>query len=162
MSLETREMRVAIFPKIQSPCPYKSQLAAVMDGDMCRMCKRQVFDLTDMDDDGRVAFMAGCTDEVCVSYRIPFRPAIAAAVMAVSTMAPMAAAAEEPTFDIVVGGIRNPGQAEFVQVPADRKLPALPVVYEDADKAAPPAAARPAAAAKPEQPRAVTEAPAQP
>ena len=139
---------MAIFPKIQSPCPYKSQLAAVMDGDMCRMCKRQVFDLSDMDDAGRVAFMAGCTDEVCVSYRIPLRPALAAAALAVSAMAPMAAAAQEQLPDIIVGGIRNPGQAEFVQIPADRKLPTLPVVYEDAGKA-PTASTHPADRAKP-------------
>ncbi|MEO7687838.1 MAG: hypothetical protein ABIS51_01025 [Sphingomonas sp.] len=123
---------MAMFPKIDSPCPYKSRLASVMDGDMCRMCKRQVFDLTEMRDEDRVAFMAGCTaDEVCVSYRIPLRPALAAAAMAVSALAPMAAAAQEQEMDIVVGGVRAPTHATFVTVAANHKAPALPVVYED-------------------------------
>ena len=34
---------MAIFPKIQSPCPYKGNLSDIMDGDLCRLCKRQVF-----------------------------------------------------------------------------------------------------------------------
>ncbi|HEV2866777.1 MAG TPA: hypothetical protein VGX37_09690, partial [Allosphingosinicella sp.] len=83
-----------LFPKIQSPCPYTSQLASIMDGDVCRMCKRQVFDLTDMADGDRVAFLSGCRDEVCVSYRL--RPALAAAALAASMVAlPAAAAAQE-------------------------------------------------------------------
>ena len=124
---------MAMFPKIDSPCPYKSRLASVMDGDMCRMCKRQVFDLTDMRDEERIAFMAGCPgDEVCVSYRIPLRPALAAAALAVSALAPMAAAAQEQEMDIIVGGVRNPGHAAFVTVAANHAAPALPVVYEDA------------------------------
>jgi hypothetical protein len=31
---------MASFPKIQNPCPYQDNLAAIMDGDMCRMCRR--------------------------------------------------------------------------------------------------------------------------
>jgi hypothetical protein len=131
----TREMHMAVFPKIDSPCPYKSNVAAVMDGDMCRMCKRQVFDLSDMRDEERIAFMAGCTeDEVCVSYRIPLRPALAAAAMAVSVMAPMAAAAQEDYVDIVVGGVRAPKHAVFAPA-TSHAAPALPVVYEDGGKA---------------------------
>ena len=123
---------MAMFPKIDSPCPYKSMLASVMDGDMCRMCKRQVFDLTEMRDEDRVAFMAGCTaDEVCVSYRIPLRPALAAAAMAVSVLAPMAAAAQEQEMDIIVGGVRAPAHATFVPIAVNHAAPALPVVYED-------------------------------
>ena len=36
---------MAVFPKVQSPCPYKGQLSEIMDGDTCRLCNRQVFDL---------------------------------------------------------------------------------------------------------------------
>ena len=86
---------MAIFPRIQSPCPYKGDLASVMDGDMCRMCERPVFDLSFMSDDERMAFLAGCTGEVCVSYRIPFRPALAAAAMAAALALPSAAAAQD-------------------------------------------------------------------
>jgi predicted Fe-S protein YdhL (DUF1289 family) len=141
---------MAFFPKIQSPCPYKSRLASVMDGDFCRMCERQVFDLTEMSDTERSAFMAGCGEEVCVSYR--FGPAIAAAALAAAAV-PTAAAAQDlgpavpsaasiaastdaiaalDDVEIMVGGIKDPANAEFVEAPADRTIPELPVVYEDA------------------------------
>ena len=77
-----------IFPRIQSPCPYKSNLAAVMDGDLCRTCNRNVFDLTAMDDGERLAFLAGCEEEVCVSYRIPVRAAFTAAALAAADFGP--------------------------------------------------------------------------
>ena len=132
---------MAFFPRIQSPCPYKSQLAFVMDGDMCRMCKRQVFDLSDWSDDERRTFLAGCSTEVCVSYRLPM--AAAAAVAALSL--PSAAAAqsgvaavqepaiqyEEPAIYITVGGIKDPGRAEFVEIADQSSTPELPVTYDD-------------------------------
>jgi predicted Fe-S protein YdhL (DUF1289 family) len=141
-----------LFPKIQSPCPYQTRLAAVMDGDFCRMCERQVFDLTALSDGERRAFMAGCADEVCVSYRLPVRAAMAAAALAAATIAPAAAAqdisppvqtetetaaAEEIAADdlsvgvIIVGGIKDPANAEFVELPEDESVPELPAVYED-------------------------------
>ena len=86
---------MAIFPKIQSPCPYKGNLSDLMDGETCRLCKRQVFDLTNMTDGERVAFMKSCTSEVCVSYKFPVRPVLAAAVVAAAVAAPLAAAACE-------------------------------------------------------------------
>jgi hypothetical protein len=148
---------MAIFPKIQSPCPYKSNLASVMDGDMCRMCERQVFDLSFMTDGERMAFLAGCTGEVCVSYRIPFRPALAAAAMAAALALPSAAAAQDQAppaaeasieameaaeaeaaiadaqmeMEIFVGGIKDLDKLEFVEDPADGAIPELPIVYED-------------------------------
>ena len=129
---------MAIFPKIQSPCPYKSNLAAVMDGDMCRMCKRQVFDLTEMRDEERVAFMQACVGEVCVSYRLPIRPAFAAVAFAASTVAmPTAAAAQDDSYDIVVGGVRDLHNVKYVEVAADKAVPELPALYEDAATARP-------------------------
>jgi predicted Fe-S protein YdhL (DUF1289 family) len=136
---------MAIFPKIQSPCPYKSNLAAIMDGDMCRMCKRQVFDLTDMRDEERVAFMQACVGEVCVSYRLPIRPALAAVAFAASAVAmPMAAAAQDDSYDIVVGGVRDLHNVKYVEVAADKAVPELPAVYEDAPAARPARAVTPA------------------
>lgn len=85
-----------MFPKIQSPCPYKSEVAAALDGEYCRICKRSVFDLSAMTDGERVAFLAGCEEEVCVSYRVPLRPAIAAAALAAAAMSVPAAAQEVP------------------------------------------------------------------
>jgi predicted Fe-S protein YdhL (DUF1289 family) len=132
-----------LFPKVQSPCPYKSQLSAVMDGDFCRMCERKVFDITDWSDGERTAFLAGCQEEVCVSYRLPFRAAVTALAAAAAAMPGVAAAqdaavpaameiAETIPDDVVVivGGITDPANAEFVQV-TDQVAPDLPVVYED-------------------------------
>jgi predicted Fe-S protein YdhL (DUF1289 family) len=141
-----------MFPKIQSPCPYKSDLAAVMDGDFCRMCKRQVVDLSDWSDGERVAFLAGCAEEVCVSYRLPLREMIAAATLASLAAAPAAAAngaeghesglslqamaemardvAEMPESYVMVGGIQDPSRVEFAGA-EDLTVPELPVVYED-------------------------------
>lgn len=137
---------MALFPKIQSPCPYKNNLASVMDGDMCGMCKRRVVDLTAMTDGQRIAFMQSCKEEVCVSYSV--RPALAAAALAVAAVtAPTAALActDNSMIEIVVGGIKDVNNVKYVRYaddPADRATPALPVVYDDkpADKA--PAAPR--------------------
>src|SRR5215471_12781011 len=136
---------MALFPKIQSPCPYLDRLSSIMDGDVCRVCKREVFDLTGMSDGERVAFMKGCAGEVCVSYKIPARWAAAAlAVAAVST--PVAATACGDITEVVVtaGGIKDPANASYVHVPDDKSAPNLPVVYEDkqAGAAQPPAADR--------------------
>ncbi|HEV2816933.1 MAG TPA: hypothetical protein VGW40_06910 [Allosphingosinicella sp.] len=150
---------MAFFPKIQSPCPYKSRLSTVMDGDFCRMCKRNVFDLTGMTDGERRALIAGCSDEICVSYRL--RPAIAAAALAaalptaaaaqdlgpaVPDAAAIAAAATEiaalDQMEIFVGGIKDLANVQYVEDEADSAIPELPVVYVDAParQAAAPAA----------------------
>jgi predicted Fe-S protein YdhL (DUF1289 family) len=123
---------MAIFPKIDSPCPYKNQLASIMDGDYCRMCKRNVVDITEMSDGERVAFLKGCKDEVCVSYRLPIRPVLAAAVVIAAAVTPVAAAACEATevVTITMGGIKDPANAKYVQHPADSNVPVLPIVYE--------------------------------
>jgi len=128
---------MAIYPKIQSPCPYKGQLSEILDDEVCRLCKRQVFDLTAMSDGERVAFMQGCTEEVCVTYRFPVRPALAAAmIVAVSVVAPTAVAAcsdvTEMAETVVVGGIKDPAHVQYVKDTADGAVSALPVVYETA------------------------------
>lgn len=147
---------MAMFPKIQSPCPYKSDLSAVMDGDFCRMCRRNVVDLTAWSDAERVSFLASCETEVCVSYRLPLRPALAAAAMVAAMAALPAAAQDAPVaavaatdvsadvpvaedYDIIVGGIKDPRNVTFVEDAADASMPALPVVYEDAQPVKAPA-----------------------
>src|SRR3569832_2468945 len=117
---------MAIFPKIQSPCPYKDNLAAIMDGDLCRLCKRQVTDLTAMSDDQRMAFMAGCTEEVCVSYRLPIRVAAAVAMAA-------AAAAQEVTNENKDNNNKNQTKNKNVKVADDAPQAGaeLPVVYDE-------------------------------
>lgn len=122
---------MAVFPRIQSPCPYKGDMAAIMDGDMCRLCKRQVFDLTDMGDDDRVAFIRGCTEPVCVSYRLPRGLALAAALATAAAVTPLAAAAECPEVSPIIsigGGITDLTDVEYVELAPD--APDLPVVYE--------------------------------
>jgi predicted Fe-S protein YdhL (DUF1289 family) len=130
---------MAIFPKIQSPCPYIDQRASIMEGESCRMCKRQVFDLTHMSDGERVAFMKSCSGEVCVSYKFPVRPALAAAALAVAAIAmPTAAAACDPTeVEVWMGGIKDPANVQYVQSPVASTIPELPVVYESPSKAKP-------------------------
>jgi predicted Fe-S protein YdhL (DUF1289 family) len=132
---------MALFPKVQSPCPYKGALSDIMDGDICRLCKREVFDLTAMTDGERVQFLSTCEGEVCVTYAFKLRPAVAAAALAASTIAlPLAAqeappAAEEVGHDdeweIMVGGIKDTKNVEIVEDASDAKLADLPVEYED-------------------------------
>jgi predicted Fe-S protein YdhL (DUF1289 family) len=121
------EYAMALFPKIQSPCPYQGDLSAIMDGDMCRLCKRQVFDLTAMSDGQRVAFMKSCSGEVCVSYRLPVAVAAAALALAI----PTAAAAQVEVVVISGGGIKDLSRVEYIHVPDDKAVPPLPVVYDD-------------------------------
>ena len=126
---------MAVFPKIQSPCPYKGPLAEIMDGDICRLCKREVVDLTAFNDAERLAFLSGCAEEVCVSYRIPLRVAAAAALAVATLGAPAMAAAQELDLEeeaIVVGGIKDPANVEYI-VTDDGSAPELPVIYEDTE-----------------------------
>jgi hypothetical protein len=132
------ECTVAIFPKIQSPCPYKGDLSAIMVGDMCRLCKRQVVDITNFSDAERVSLIEGCAEEICVSYSLPMRIAAAAALAALSM--PTAAAAQDAPVDLAppevyedvfIGGITDPSNTEFVSLDEDQSVPELPVTYED-------------------------------
>ena len=128
-----------LFPKIDSPCPYQGRLSEIIDGDVCRLCSRQVFDLTHLSDGERVAFLAGCEEEVCVSYAIRLGPAVRAAAVAAALAIPAAASAND--FIVVTGGgIKDPARAEMVELPADSSVPELPVIYED--RSATPAPAR--------------------
>ena len=140
---------MAVFPKIQSPCPYKGRLADIMDGDICRLCRRQVADISGLSDQERVTLMEGCADEICVSYKFPLRPAIAAALTVVALGAPMAVAAQEADLDeeaIIVGGITDPAHVEYISDSVDAAVPELPVVYDNQPAAAESADAAPAAA----------------
>lgn len=78
---------MSLFPPIARPCPYIDRLGDVMEGDFCRMCKRQVHDLSDMTDGERAAFLAACGGDACISYVSLVRPAIAAALVAASAAA---------------------------------------------------------------------------
>jgi predicted Fe-S protein YdhL (DUF1289 family) len=124
---------MAMFPKIQSPCPFVNRLTTLMHGDVCGACERQVFDLTAMSDGERVAFMKGCTAKVCVSYKMRMRPVVAAAVLAAAIAVPTAVAACDATGEIVVvvGGINDPANTEYIEDASDSAIPVLPVVHEN-------------------------------
>ncbi len=129
---------MALFPKIQSPCPYKDNLASIMDGDQCRMCNRQVFEITHMSDTERKEFLAACSGEICVSYTLPLRRALAAAALAAAALSvPTAVAAQEAAsaaveedMEIFAGGIKDPKHIEYGEDAADLAMPELPAVYE--------------------------------
>jgi predicted Fe-S protein YdhL (DUF1289 family) len=125
---------MALYPEIDSPCPYRDDLSAIMDGDTCRLCKREVFDLTFMSDDQRVAFMKGCAGEVCVRYSMPLRSTLAATALAAAAFVlPTAAAACEDqvmTIEVMAGGIKDPANVQYVKDASDKNVPAVPVVYE--------------------------------
>lgn len=121
---------MTIFPRIQRPCPYKSKLSDIMDGDTCRLCQRKVHDLTALSGDERVAFFDACSGDVCVSYAV-LVPAIAAAATVAAFGMPVAAAAQDLTLSeevIMVGGV-SAANVEYVADPNAVAAPDLPVVY---------------------------------
>lgn len=86
------------FPRIHGPCPYLDRLDTIVDHGFCRKCRRDVHDLTVMDEQERADFVAGCGD-ACVSYTMSAKPAVAAALIAASAavlVAPEAISAKHP------------------------------------------------------------------
>jgi hypothetical protein len=144
---------MALFPRIQSPCPYKNNLDAIMAGSACGMCHRQVHDITALSDAERLALVAGCKDEICVSYRVTAKTVLAAATlgagfgMSGAVAAQPAAdaqsleAVEDPNdyMEIIVGGLKEPKKTVWVDTKRPANLAALPVVYEDAPEQSSPA-----------------------
>ncbi len=144
---------MARFPKIQSPCPYKANLADYLEHDVCRMCKRQVHNLSAMSDSQRENFLSSCSEQVCVTYKLPARAMLGAALIATSLQyAPAAAsefahsgdngpwlssAAAQAVQDcdslevIMVGGIKNMSEAQYIDTEADLRTPEIPVIYDD-------------------------------
>lgn len=136
---------MAKFPVIQSPCPIKNELAAFMDGDVCRKCNKQVHDISDWSDDERVALIENARTDLCVSYRLPVKRALAAAALTAAAAAmPMAAAAQDVSAEvayedefaaggipIIVGGIKDTSKVSFVENKEDKNLKNLPVEYEE-------------------------------
>lgn len=132
-----------LFPKIDRHCPFKSELSSMMNGNHCTMCKRDVTDLTAMNNAEKRAFLNSCSGETCVRYEIPVarKIATAAALGAASIALSGTAAAQdiaensEPAKDasslddsveevpidemdmyVWVGGIRHPDKTELTQV----------------------------------------------
>lgn len=95
---------MSLLPFIQQPCPYLDRLDTAMEGDFCKMCKRQVHDLTELDDGGRADFLAACGGKACISYRFAVRPAVAAALLAAGA----AVLAAEPAVAAPRHGVSRP------------------------------------------------------
>lgn len=120
---------MSLFPKIQSPCPYKGKFSDIMQGNECRLCKREVVDITDMSVAERKDFLASCETEVCISYKVGAKSALAAMAMGAAAV-PTAAAAQDDTDPentveyvedhgdygvIIVGGMRKPQEAKWLE-----------------------------------------------
>lgn len=118
-----------MFPRIQRPCPYRKDLARVMDGDICRVCTRRVYDLNAMSDAERSAFLSSCSGEICVSYTL--RPAIIAAAMAIAL--PAAAQDFEVREEVIMVGGIDAAKVEYVADANAVETPNAPVIYEDED-----------------------------
>lgn len=128
---------MAVYPLIESPCPYKSRLSEMMQGDTCRMCQRQVHDLNAMSGPERRAFLKSCKGEVCVSYSVAAGTALALTALAASVVGAPPAAAQPPDREVVsiwVGGIKDGSNAVLIEDAADETIPELPVVFEPAPK----------------------------
>ncbi len=117
------------------------------------MCDRQVFNLDGMTDAERMRFMQSCKDEVCVSYSLPLRSMAAAVALSAGAIA-MPAAAQDKLIDvdtvpvvvedlewcadelelieIIVGGIKDLDNVEYIDTEEDLEIPELPVTIEDA------------------------------
>ena len=114
---------MAVYPLISSPCPYKGPLSDIMDGDICRLCHKQVHDLTDMTDEQRRTLMNACADDLCVSYKVTARTAATLAALAVAAVGGLPAAAQPPASDrdddiivVVSGGIAGAARGELVEI----------------------------------------------
>lgn len=117
------------YPKIERICPYLDRLDAVMDGDFCRMCKRTVHDLTDMNDGERSAFMAACGGDACISYKMKLSPALVAAALAAgaAVMLPAPAMAQQRSKGSPAQ-VRVPKPPRYVRLPKPVRYVPIPMV----------------------------------
>lgn len=150
---------MSLFPRIQSPCPYSDRLDEVMVGSHCNMCQRDVIDISALSDAERMALVAGCDGEICVSYTVAAKGALAAAALgaalgmgapamagdtdavaeaqvsdAAAQDAADVAADDEVANYIIVGGLKEPKRTVWLKAPVAERpanLAELPVVYED-------------------------------
>lgn len=144
------------FPLVQDPCPYKGSIEDILVGAQCRLCQREVHDLTDMSASERRELISGCSDAegLCVRYRVRAGSAVAAAMLGAAGLAsPAMAQADTPPpndapleaalqtlpdtpedYDwgnvIIVGGIRHVDKVEWKSGKVPPKKRKLPVVTE--------------------------------
>jgi len=110
---------MSLLPLIQRPCPYLDRLESAMEGDFCRMCKREVHDLTGMDEATRTAFLAACGGDACIRYTFNAKPALAAALIAASVAVAAAPALASP---------RSHAARHAPHPPRQVRVPVIPMV----------------------------------
>lgn len=119
---------MALFPKIQSPCPYPGKLDDIVTAGRCSLCDKVVHDLTSMSDDQRRHLVESNSGNLCVRYTV-LRPALAAmALGAMSVGTTVATAAERP-----IATTRHSGGkvAKTTRARAHR-VPVIPVIFAGA------------------------------
>ena len=150
---------MSLFPLVQDPCPYKGPIEDILVGSQCRLCQREVFDLTGMSASERRELVSGCSNSegLCVRYRVRAGSAVAAAMLGAAGLASPAMAqgttpveadapaepaqrtqAEDPEdWDwgnvIIVGGIRHIDKAEWKSGKAPERKRKLPVITEQGE-----------------------------
>ena len=139
---------MSLFPLIQRPCPYIDRLESVMEGDFCRMCRRDVHDLTGMDEARRSAFLASCGGDACVRYTLNVKPALAAALIAASVAVALVPAGAAPRGQMTRRIPHPPKQVPVQTVPV--MTAGIPVAVTVAGGITPPEPVRPPA--RPETP----------
>ena len=140
------------FPPIQRLCPHLDRLGEVVDAGFCRMCSREVHDLTAMDARKRAGFLAARRGETCVSYTMNVKPALAAALIAAS-----AAVLAAP--DAALAASHQSGRSHHRQRPVHVRAVRVQPIPVLAGMIAPPDADRPPTPAVP--PPAVPPSPPQ-
>ena len=144
---------MAKVPAVESPCPIRNKGLPAGASEHCTLCDRSVHNLDLMSAGERRAFMSSCSGKVCVAYtvRMPTRRAstAAAAALAITALANLPAAADEPPTGamspvpgneqlpncdelewIVVGGVSKGEHAKWVDDGKDAP-PELPVIEDD-------------------------------
>ena len=81
---------MSLFPKIKRPCPYVSDLDAVVSQGHCSSCDKVVHDITCMTDGERRQLVESHDGNLCVRYTV-LRPVLAAMAIGLSTTAAVAA-----------------------------------------------------------------------
>lgn len=134
------------FPKIQGTCPYQDSISEFMDGEICKLCDRKVHNLDAMDESQRLRFLKSSKNEICVSYSLPSKKALAVAAIAASLSALPVAAQDEAATSlseqheegalilpdiVVVGAIKDTDNVEYIDTEEDLQIPEVPLVYEN-------------------------------
>lgn len=142
-----------MFPRIDFPCPLKSLQLPDQGNFNCGACKREVHDLSAMDNTERQAFLSQCNGKVCVSYKVKAslkslkQGAVAGLFMVSATGLALPVAAQvgdnldENVEDmILVGGIKAPHNSKYSakkdthktkQVNIEDTIKLIPVIEED-------------------------------